>query len=97
MKARPIKRRNVPIEYPVLAEWVDDPEGINLIVLFTQDRIGYKIRHSPDYHCGTLNGLSGDWISLSHKNRWNRWKILGTPEQFGLSLVDGKIIGELNL
>ena len=97
MKARPIKRRNVPIEYPVLAEWVDDPEGINLIVLFTQDRIGYKIRNSPDGHCRTLNKLYGDWFPLSDKGGWNRWKILGTPEQFGLSLVDGKIIGELNL
>lgn len=96
MKSRPIKRRNAPIEFPVLAEWVDGAEGTNLIVLMISNGLGYRIRNwNNEKH--KLGELSNGWVHLTQKSEWNKWKILGNPEKFGIYLINDKVIGELNL
>lgn len=93
MKARPIIPRNAPINFPLLAKW-DNGGSKPLIVLFTADKTGYVVRPMYNNNSVQRGHWDDNWFSLKEKYSWGCWKILGSPKDFGISLVNEKIIGE---
>ena len=101
MKARTIIRRSETLTYPLIAQW--DREGLDkgLIVLFYSEHSAFVVKmvNSIRFKVGELNN---DFNRMSLKRKfYDGWKILGKPEQFGLSLRDTpmgtKLIGSFKL
>jgi hypothetical protein len=93
MKARPIIPRNNPLNFPLLAKW-ENGSIKPLIILFVADKIGYVVRPTYDGDDFQRGHWDDSWFSLKGKYFNGQWKILGSPNDFGISLVNEKIIGE---
>ena len=90
MKARPIIKRNQPIEFPVLAEWTINDQTIadRCVVLFTENRLGIAVVHNNPKNCEKFTRA---WVPLDWKGNGKRsWRILGAPEKFGIRLNESK-------
>ena len=89
MKARPIIKRNVPIEFPVLAQWVHQGYDFNdCVILFLDNRWGIGVVHNNP---NNYKEFTTAWVPLDYKENGKRsWKILGSPERFGIKLNEDK-------
>lgn len=96
MKARIFKKRKIPVDFPVLARW-EAPETIfhGSLLLFVNNTDGFVIKSHPKQN-HPKNHFQTGCLPINYKDDLykDHWEILGTPEKFGLQIINNKVVGE---